>query len=56
MIFLRSKYINQIFVYGDSAQYTLVAIVVPDRETVEPWLQEQGIEGDFETAAKDPKV
>ena len=52
----RSKFISQVFVYGDSTQATLVAIVVPDRETVEPWLREQGIEGDFETAAKDPKV
>ncbi|EGD76609.1 hypothetical protein PTSG_12629 [Salpingoeca rosetta] len=56
MVFHRSKYINQIFVYGDSTQSTLVAIVVPDVETVGPWMSEQGIEGDFNVAAKDPKV
>ncbi|EGD75308.1 acyl-CoA synthetase [Salpingoeca rosetta] len=55
-IFHRSKYIGQIFVYGDSTQPTLVAIVVPDKETLEPWLREQGIEGDFATATQDPRV
>lgn len=55
-IFLRSKYINQVFVYGDSTQASLVAIVVPDRETMEPWLKEHNFQEDFETACTSPRV
>lgn len=56
MIFSRSKYIGQIFVYGDSTQSTLVAVVVPDAETIIPWLKTAGIAGEFATACKSSEV
>jgi long-chain acyl-CoA synthetase len=43
-----SHLIGQIFVYGDSLQHFLVAIVVPDRPVLEKWCTENGVvfEGD----------
>jgi len=43
-----SHLIGQIFVYGDSLQHFLVAIVVPDRPALEKWCAENGVafEGD----------
>ena len=40
--------ISEIFVYGDSLQSYLIAIIVPDRELLEKLASECGIEGDFE--------
>jgi len=36
-IYVRSKYIAQVFVYGDSLQNYLVSVIVPEAETVIPW-------------------
>ncbi|DAZ93847.1 TPA: hypothetical protein N0F65_002178 [Lagenidium giganteum] len=41
-IYVKSKYVAQVFVYGDSLQSTLVAIVVPDPEIAETWAQSKG--------------
>lgn len=38
-----SPYIAQIFVYGDSLQHFLVAIIVPDKAAVEKWASEHSI-------------
>jgi long-chain acyl-CoA synthetase len=39
-IFNKSLYIAQIFVYGDSLQHQLVAIVIPDADTGKKWAAE----------------
>ena len=36
-IISQSPYISQIFVYGDSLQSTIVAIIVPDKPFLEKW-------------------
>eukprot|EP01027_Heterolobosea_sp_BB2_P013813 GEZU01019877.1.p1 GENE.GEZU01019877.1~~GEZU01019877.1.p1 ORF type:complete len:262 (+),score=65.96 GEZU01019877.1:75-860(+) len=36
-IYVRSSLVAQCFVYGDSSRHALVAVVVPDPETVIPW-------------------
>jgi long-chain acyl-CoA synthetase len=36
-VYLRCKYVAQIFVYGDSLRSCLVAVVVPDEEQVRAW-------------------
>lgn len=41
-ILIRSPLIGQCFVYGDSLQSALVAIVVPDEESVRAWAKSQG--------------
>merc|ERR1711865_235268 len=39
-VYKKSKFVENIFVYGDSLQHQLVAIVVPDVIASVPWLQE----------------
>jgi len=41
-VFIRSPYVGQIFVYGDSLNSFLVAIVVPDFEVVKPMAVQLG--------------
>merc|ERR1712065_74946 len=55
-IFKKIPYVGQIWIYGNSFHTTLVAVIVPDPETIMPWCKQQGIEGDFEKAVTDPKV
>ena len=44
-ILLQSPLIGQIFVYGDSLQSTLVAVVVPDEEVAVVWSKENNMNG-----------
>merc|ERR1711871_1032402 len=40
---LRSQYIQQVFIYGDSLQHQLVSVAVPDPDTLGEWAKEQGL-------------
>ena len=42
-IYARNKFVAQSFVYGDSLQAFLVAVVVPDEEVLMPWAKERGL-------------
>jgi len=59
-VFQRSKYIQQIFVYGDSFEDHLVAIVVPEPEFLAGWaaenLPKKEAEGGVNVLCKHPKV
>lgn len=55
-ILIRAKYIMQIFIHGDSLKDYLVAIVVPDAETVLPWAKANGLPSDMATLASHPKL
>ena len=48
--------VDQIWVYGNSYESTLVAIVVPEKKTLLAWAKEAGVSGDFDVIAQDPKV
>ena len=54
--FAQDPFVAQSFVFGDSLQACLVAIIVPDVEVLTPWAEKQGIEGDFATLCKNEKV
>lgn len=54
--YIRSQFIQQIWVYGSSFKRYLVAIVVPDPDYLKVWSKESGIEGDYETLCKNPKL
>lgn len=55
-IYLRSKPVAQVFVYGESLQAFLIAIVVPDVETLGRWAQKRGLEGSFEELCRNKDV
>lgn len=47
-IFTQIETVKQIFIYGDSLQHFLVAIIVPDKDEVMKWAKANGVEGGFE--------
>ena len=56
-IYQVDKHIDQVFVYGDSFQNSLVAIVVPNRQTVIDWAEESKVQTqDFEALLQEQAV
>ncbi|NWQ93539.1 ACSL1 ligase, partial [Burhinus bistriatus] len=51
-VYLRCEALAQVFVHGESLQAFLVAIVVPDPETLRNWAKKKGIEGSYEELCK----
>jgi len=43
MAYLNSQYIAQMFLHGDSLKAGVIAVIVPDKDTVVPWAKENGI-------------
>eukprot|EP01006_Ploeotia_vitrea_P020339 TRINITY_DN52610_c0_g1_i1.p1 TRINITY_DN52610_c0_g1~~TRINITY_DN52610_c0_g1_i1.p1 ORF type:complete len:698 (-),score=118.39 TRINITY_DN52610_c0_g1_i1:1219-3291(-) len=55
-IYVRSKFVAQAFVTGDSLKSFLVGVIIPDPEVLGPWAKENGIEGDVAALLKNEKV
>ncbi|GAB4853943.1 eukaryotic long-chain fatty acid CoA synthetase (LC-FACS) [Ancistrocladus abbreviatus] len=55
-IYSRCPLITSIWVYGNSFESFLVAVVVPDRKALEDWKANQHETGDFESLCKNPKA
>jgi long-chain acyl-CoA synthetase len=55
-VFIRSKYVLQIWVYGNSYKPKLIAFVVPDPDTVLPWAKENGLPENLESLANNEKL
>jgi len=55
-IYLRSTFVAQCFIYGDSLQPFLVAVVVPDEETVKAWAKGNSIQGTFKELCDNPDL
>jgi long-subunit acyl-CoA synthetase (AMP-forming) len=56
-VYSRSKFVRQIFVYGDSLQPYIVAIVVPNEKYVWSWAEENKIkEKDFPEICRHPAL
>ncbi|RLN32472.1 hypothetical protein BBJ28_00007832 [Nothophytophthora sp. Chile5] len=51
-VYLKCKYVAQVFVYGDSLQSCLVGIVVPDPEIAEAWGHAKGLSGEHASVAQ----
>ena len=52
-VLTRSTFVAQAFVYGDSLQSKLVAIIVPDPDVLLPWAKEnQDLPKDFKELCK----
>eukprot|EP01023_Acetabularia_acetabulum_P030154 TRINITY_DN28386_c1_g1_i4.p1 TRINITY_DN28386_c1_g1~~TRINITY_DN28386_c1_g1_i4.p1 ORF type:complete len:446 (-),score=74.50 TRINITY_DN28386_c1_g1_i4:304-1641(-) len=55
-IYARSPWVLQNFVHGDSLKTQLVAIVVPDPESLLPWAKTQGFPEDLSKLCSRPEV
>lgn len=55
-IYLRSEPVAQVFVHGDSLQAFLIAVVVPDVDTLGTWAKKRGLVGSFEELCRSKEV
>jgi len=55
-IFCRSSFVAQCFVFGDSYQAQLVAVIIPDEEKLLNWAKKNNISGDFKSLCSNPRV
>ncbi|CAG7734013.1 unnamed protein product [Allacma fusca] len=55
-IYIRSIYVSQIYVYGESLKSCVVAVVVPDVETVKEWALENDIPGTLSVLCNDERI
>ncbi|XP_035443727.1 long-chain-fatty-acid--CoA ligase 5 isoform X1 [Spodoptera frugiperda] len=55
-IYIRSQYVEQVFVHGESLKSCVVAVVVPDVDVVKCWALENGIKGTFSALCEDERV
>ncbi|NXK54924.1 ACSL1 ligase, partial [Chauna torquata] len=55
-VYLRSEALAQVFVHGESLQAFLIAVVVPDPETLRKWAKKKGVEGSYEELCKNKDV
>mmetsp|Transcript_16852 Transcript_16852/g.42513 ORF Transcript_16852/g.42513 Transcript_16852/m.42513 type:complete len:811 (-) Transcript_16852:294-2726(-) len=51
-----SKWVSQVFVYGNSLEYCTVAIVVPDKDTIMPYAKSKGINGSLQDVCKSEAI
>ncbi|KFQ40046.1 Long-chain-fatty-acid--CoA ligase 1 [Mesitornis unicolor] len=51
-VYLRCEALAQVFVHGESLQAFLVAVVVPDPETLRSWAKKKGFEGSYDELCK----
>ncbi|XP_022900131.1 long-chain-fatty-acid--CoA ligase 5 isoform X3 [Onthophagus taurus] len=54
--YIRSQYVQQVFVHGESLKSCIVAIVVPDVDVIKCWAQENGIPGTLSVLCNHPEV
>ncbi|KAF6256258.1 hypothetical protein COO60DRAFT_1530236 [Scenedesmus sp. NREL 46B-D3] len=52
----KSPLVLQVFVYGDSLKAQLVAVVVPDPETLLPWAKERNLQQDMPSLCRERAV
>ncbi|XP_049803053.1 long-chain-fatty-acid--CoA ligase 1 isoform X1 [Schistocerca nitens] len=55
-IYIRSQYVQQVFVCGESLKSCIVAVVVPDVDVIKCWALENGIPGTFSVLCSHPEV
>lgn len=55
-VYVRSKYVAQAFVYGNSLKSTLIGIVVPEETVLFEWAKEHGVAADFKKLCKNTEL
>jgi len=58
IIYAESNFVSQIFVYGETLKSKLIAIIVPDQESLKQLARDKGIENpeDYESLCKNPEI
>ncbi|XP_055528399.1 long-chain-fatty-acid--CoA ligase 1 isoform X1 [Wyeomyia smithii] len=54
--YIRSQYVEQVFVHGESLKSCVVAVVVPDVEVIKSWAMENNIPGTLSVLCNNPDV
>lgn len=55
-VYTQCAMVHQVFVYGDSKKSSLVAVVVPEADTVKEWADENAVQGDINSWCNDENV
>lgn len=55
-IYIRSQYVQQVFVHGESLKSCIIAIVIPDVDVIKCWAVENGIPGTLSVLCANPEV
>uniref|UniRef100_A0A6A7FS43 Long-chain-fatty-acid--CoA ligase n=2 Tax=Hirondellea gigas TaxID=1518452 RepID=A0A6A7FS43_9CRUS len=55
-IYVRSQYVAQVFVHGESLKSSVVAVIVPDVDYLKAWARANGIPGTLSVLCADPDV
>jgi long-chain acyl-CoA synthetase len=55
-VYVRSPFVAQSFVFGDSLRHQLVAVVVPDPDHLLPWAASRGLPRELQTLCKNKAV
>ena len=55
-IYVRSKYVSQIFVYGNSYKSSIVGIIVPEEIVLFEWARENNLEQNIKNLCLNPEV
>ena len=53
---MTNPYLFQIWIYGNSFESFVVAVVNPNKELLENWASENKVAGDYCTICKNPKA
>jgi long-chain acyl-CoA synthetase len=55
-IYIRSKYVAQVFIYGNSFKSSLVSIIVPEETVVYEWAKQNSVEANFKELCQHPEL
>lgn len=55
-IYVRSKYVAQAFIYGNSLKSTLVGVIVPEETVVFEWAKEHNLDANMTTLSKNEEL
>ena len=55
-MYKKSSLVEQIWVYGNSFESTLVAVVVPTEEGLKAWASQNGMDADFAAICRDKRT
>lgn len=55
-VYIKSKYIAQAFVYGDSLKSSLVGVIVPEEEKIMEWAKGKNLEANMDSLCKNTEL